>query len=108
MPDSSLLSPQHLRPPSLQQLLSPPPLRNQQLRVSIFDHICEMSHDDNVSVVNCEVEANRGECKATIPRFFFNPRKGVCEPFIYGGCGGNGNNFESLKECLQQCNPNSA
>ena len=56
--------------------------------------------------VSCEVEADRGECKETIPRFFFNPRKGVCEPFIYGGCGGNGNNFESLEECLQQCNPN--
>ena len=31
---------------------------------------------------------------------------GVCEEFIYGGCGGNENNFETLEECNQQCNPN--
>ena len=26
-----------------------------------------------------------------------------CESFFYGGCGGNGNNFHTLKECHEAC-----
>ena len=42
-----------------------------------------------------------GHCKGYQPRFYFN---GVeCVPFIYGGCGGNGNNFGTLKNCQIRC-----
>lgn len=53
------------------------------------------------------MEADPGMCFAFIPRYFFNPKTGVCEMFIYGGCGGNGNNYQNMQECTQQCNPNS-
>lgn len=38
-----------------------------------------------------------------IERFYFNPSKQDCSVFIYGGCGGNGNNFVSKRECLDFC-----
>ncbi len=52
------------------------------------------------------MEADTGSCFALIPRYFFNTKTGTCEMFTYGGCGGNGNNYKTLQECTQQCNPN--
>uniref|UniRef100_A0A8C5S9I1 BPTI/Kunitz inhibitor domain-containing protein n=1 Tax=Laticauda laticaudata TaxID=8630 RepID=A0A8C5S9I1_LATLA len=41
----------------------------------------------------CNLPAKVGWCKASFHRFYFNPTTGNCEEFIYGGCGGNNNNF---------------
>lgn len=38
-----------------------------------------------------------------VRRYFYNGSSMACEPFQYGGCLGNGNNFVSEKECLQTC-----
>lgn len=40
---------------------------------------------------------------AYIPRYFYNSTSGQCEQFIYGGCGGNKNNFESVNDCQVVC-----
>jgi hypothetical protein len=32
-------------------------------------------------------------CEAYMPRFYYNSAKKSCQEFIYGGCGGNENNF---------------
>ncbi|MBN3308408.1 TFPI1 inhibitor, partial [Amia calva] len=44
-----------------------------------------------------------GPCKANLPRFYFDIDTHKCEPFDYGGCGGNANNFESLGRCEEMC-----
>ncbi|KAG5449831.1 Kunitz-type serine protease inhibitor 4 [Clonorchis sinensis] len=51
----------------------------------------------------CNLPPSVGMCRAMIPRFAFNPQTGQCELFYYGGCGGNGNNFESREECMEMC-----
>ena len=51
----------------------------------------------------CELDAETGPCKAAKPRYFYNRKTGQCERFIYGGCGGNGNNFRSIEECERRC-----
>lgn len=48
-----------------------------------------------------------GPCEAYAPSFFFNSSSGMCERFIYGGCGGNGNRFPTGPECLNSCSPDS-
>ena len=51
----------------------------------------------------CELPAQSGSCNAYFPRFFHNAETGFCESFIYGGCEGNENNFETLAECEAAC-----
>ncbi|XP_036780772.2 tissue factor pathway inhibitor isoform X2 [Manis pentadactyla] len=51
----------------------------------------------------CALKADDGPCKAMIKRFFFNIHTQKCEEFVYGGCEGNQNRFESLEECKEKC-----
>ncbi|XP_068854421.1 LOW QUALITY PROTEIN: kunitz-type protease inhibitor 2 [Aphelocoma coerulescens] len=51
----------------------------------------------------CRLPALTGRCRASIPRWFFNASAGSCERFVFGGCGGNGNNFGSERECRARC-----
>ncbi|XP_040083712.1 tissue factor pathway inhibitor [Oryx dammah] len=51
----------------------------------------------------CAMRVDDGPCKAMIKRFFFNIHTQQCEEFIYGGCEGNQNRFETLEECKQKC-----
>ncbi len=46
-------------------------------------------------------------CRAVIPRYAYNAHSQTCEMFIYGGCGGNANNFDTLEECQASCQPTS-
>ncbi|XP_065502063.1 boophilin-G2-like [Caloenas nicobarica] len=51
----------------------------------------------------CYLPSVCGNCKALFRRFFFNTTSHQCEEFIYGGCGGNRNNFKTESECFQAC-----
>uniref|UniRef100_G1P9X1 BPTI/Kunitz inhibitor domain-containing protein n=1 Tax=Myotis lucifugus TaxID=59463 RepID=G1P9X1_MYOLU len=51
----------------------------------------------------CAYRADPGPCKALLPKFFFNVFSGQCEAFMYGGCRGNQNRFESQEACRERC-----
>jgi len=51
----------------------------------------------------CLLPDDPGPCKGSIPRYYFNKKKGQCQQFIYGGCQGNANNFKKLKACKIGC-----
>uniref|UniRef100_A0AC35TN92 Kunitz/Bovine pancreatic trypsin inhibitor domain protein n=1 Tax=Rhabditophanes sp. KR3021 TaxID=114890 RepID=A0AC35TN92_9BILA len=51
----------------------------------------------------CMQEVDVGECSGTFPRFAFDKATKQCRPFVYGGCGGNANNFGSTLQCEQKC-----
>ncbi|XP_071815953.1 uncharacterized protein [Apostichopus japonicus] len=53
----------------------------------------------------CSLAKESGLCLAYFPRYFFNSVSGQCEVFIYGGCGGNDNNFAKLEDCEDACVP---
>ncbi|KAL3195690.1 hypothetical protein MRX96_001812 [Rhipicephalus microplus] len=51
----------------------------------------------------CTYPPDVGPCKAYMPRFFFNTLTNTCEQFVYGGCGGNANNFLTYDACQKKC-----
>ncbi|XP_014858469.1 PREDICTED: amyloid beta A4 protein-like isoform X1 [Poecilia mexicana] len=51
----------------------------------------------------CWANAETGPCRAMLPRWYFDRQEGRCVQFIYGGCGGNRNNFDSEEYCLAVC-----
>ncbi|CAM4600969.1 unnamed protein product [Leuciscus chuanchicus] len=52
---------------------------------------------------SCALKKDEGPCRAMKERFYFDIDTGRCEPFEYGGCQGNANNFETLQECQDMC-----
>ncbi|KAL1443250.1 hypothetical protein MTO96_007531, partial [Rhipicephalus appendiculatus] len=51
----------------------------------------------------CTYAADAGPCEAYMRRFFYNTLTKACEQFVYGGCGGNGNNFLTYDACQKKC-----
>ncbi|XP_053405367.1 actinia tenebrosa protease inhibitors-like isoform X2 [Mercenaria mercenaria] len=52
---------------------------------------------------HCNLPSAQGPCNGHFQRFFFNIQTCQCEEFIYGGCGGNENRYETLQECRAVC-----
>ncbi|XP_035466126.2 collagen alpha-1(VII) chain isoform X2 [Scophthalmus maximus] len=44
-----------------------------------------------------------GACSEYVLLWYFHPRSGECRPFVYGGCGGNRNQFSSRQQCQTCC-----
>ncbi|XP_046636064.1 actinia tenebrosa protease inhibitors-like [Daphnia pulicaria] len=44
-----------------------------------------------------------GNCRSSIPSFYYDATTGVCRPFNFSGCDGNSNNFGSVKSCERAC-----
>uniref|UniRef100_A0A8C2LBA4 Amyloid-beta A4 protein n=1 Tax=Cyprinus carpio TaxID=7962 RepID=A0A8C2LBA4_CYPCA len=51
----------------------------------------------------CWAPPRSGPCHAKLSRWYFVAQTGRCAPFMFGGCGGNRNNFESKEYCLAVC-----
>lgn len=63
-----------------------------------LNHFLSSGSENTVSREACKLPTEKGSCRGSIPRWFYNSETYDCEPFLYRGCGGNGNNF--LREKL--------
>ncbi|XP_022240776.1 papilin-like, partial [Limulus polyphemus] len=59
----------------------------------------EVTTSDN----ECNLPKESGHCLAYFRNYYYNSEHQQCEEFIYGGCGGNKNNFKSKEECEETC-----
>lgn len=51
----------------------------------------------------CSQDPDSGPCEALFRKFFYNSTTDQCELFIYGGCEGNDNRFDTRSECISSC-----
>ncbi|XP_076154891.1 WAP, Kazal, immunoglobulin, Kunitz and NTR domain-containing protein 2 [Alosa pseudoharengus] len=51
----------------------------------------------------CTQPSLQGPCKAYEPRWAYSAALQQCQSFIYGGCGGNDNNFKTKEACEDAC-----
>lgn len=57
-------------------------------------------HDDR-----CQLPIEPGPCDGAFEAYGYDTETGRCEKFIYGGCEGNDNRFDTITECLGLCEP---
>lgn len=50
----------------------------------------------------CSLEPDAGPCTGRKIQWFYD-KDGVCKQFYYGGCRGNGNRFNTKKDCEIKC-----
>ncbi|KAA0706008.1 Kunitz and NTR domain-containing protein 2 [Triplophysa tibetana] len=62
-----------------------------------------MSSCGMVLAAPCSLPSVQGPCKSYTPRWAYSPAVKECQPFVYGGCGGNKNNFKSQEACEEMC-----
>uniref|UniRef100_A0A6P7FEX3 Inter-alpha-trypsin inhibitor heavy chain H4-like isoform X2 n=1 Tax=Diabrotica virgifera virgifera TaxID=50390 RepID=A0A6P7FEX3_DIAVI len=51
----------------------------------------------------CLARPEKGKCTKLRQSWFYDPMNADCQPFVYGGCGGNENNFGSKEKCEKAC-----
>ncbi|KAF6023563.1 hypothetical protein EB796_018133 [Bugula neritina] len=64
---------------------------------------CE-SRCENLVRLACEQQEVRvGLCIHTLHRWYYDRHQKTCKPFVYTGCAGNENRFETKEECENTC-----
>ncbi|GJQ76338.1 hypothetical protein Trydic_g2060 [Trypoxylus dichotomus] len=51
----------------------------------------------------CNLPKVVGPCEGYYPQWHYNKDRNECEHFVYGGCLGNNNRFETREECSKLC-----
>lgn len=51
----------------------------------------------------CLIGVDPGPCLEERPSWYYDAQSRRCQAFVYGGCGGNANRFDSEEQCERQC-----
>lgn len=70
------------------------------LVLSTFTLFSCKSRNINLNCKPCDLKPEAGNCKAYIPKYYYDKTEGKCKEFIWGGCGGVVP-FQTMNECLE-------
>lgn len=62
--------------------------------------------DFNICTDYCSLPSHEGDCGSRLSltvKFYYDSAMDMCAEFIYLGCGGNNNRFDSFEECETVC-----
>ncbi|XP_011689368.1 PREDICTED: papilin isoform X5 [Wasmannia auropunctata] len=51
----------------------------------------------------CLAPVESGDCNDSITAYYYDAQRQTCQAFIYGGCGGNANRFQTEEQCERLC-----
>eukprot|EP01026_Neomeris_dumetosa_P083210 TRINITY_DN962_c0_g1_i1.p6 TRINITY_DN962_c0_g1~~TRINITY_DN962_c0_g1_i1.p6 ORF type:complete len:174 (-),score=20.70 TRINITY_DN962_c0_g1_i1:710-1231(-) len=51
----------------------------------------------------CFLPMKTGSCRAFFALYYYEPEINDCIQFVYGGCDGNANRFQTYDDCIQCC-----
>lgn len=51
----------------------------------------------------CRMPKASGRCRAIIFKYYFDEATSTCQQFVFTGCGGNDNRFDSMADCERMC-----
>ncbi|TRZ13503.1 hypothetical protein HGM15179_013603 [Zosterops borbonicus] len=70
-----------------------------------YDEVPEMDSLEQpaVGAESCRLPLDEGDCQRYTLRWYYNQRVTECRPFVYSGCHGNLNRFNSKEECELHC-----
>uniref|UniRef100_A0A158R5Y4 Kunitz/Bovine pancreatic trypsin inhibitor domain protein n=1 Tax=Syphacia muris TaxID=451379 RepID=A0A158R5Y4_9BILA len=72
-------------------------------------YVCHVTRKNSKSICCpdpsdfCLLSRDFGPCDKTVIKYGYNSLTGLCQKFKYGGCLGNLNNFDSMKDCTEVC-----
>lgn len=49
------------------------------------------------------MKKDAGDCEEASTKWFYDSKLNKCRLFVYGGCGGNDNRFDTEAKCRAQC-----
>lgn len=67
--------------------------------------IMSMNNFSSVPADICNLPSDIGPCLDALYPYYFNSATGQCEEFLWGGCEGNANRFDTIEECEDTCLP---
>jgi len=56
-----------------------------------------------VKAEHCLLPKETGPCRMVLNQFYYDADQRLCLPFVYGGCRGNRNRFDSEDDCYNAC-----
>ncbi|XP_051174698.1 trypsin inhibitor-like [Leptopilina boulardi] len=78
-------------------------MNNRILTIFLFIFILTMIEISHSHVSDCDLPIDPGPCRRYRTRYAYSNIDRKCVSFVYGGCLGNANNFETMEACKLKC-----